>query len=1132
MAKSRFTTTDVRAMVRDIRSSLLGLRVSNVYNLNDKVYLIKFTIPQNTTKIYLLLESGIRFHTTKFIRDIPDLPSPFTMKIRKFVRTKRLEDIKQLGDDRVIDFKFGSGDAVCHIILELYSNGNIVLTDGNYEVISLLRSHQFEDDVTLRVNEIYPIAFTTNLINTITNTNKYNSSSNDNNDNANVNSSEHDVNSCNNELKSIQTMNVIQFLEWIHLKLDQQSDYNNAILDANNNIKKKKPKMLTLRQLFLLKDSGISSYGPDIIDHCITSSDVEGIKPNIKVDQLLSKFDENDINKLLLVIQSNCSLIWSTIDPYIQFNSFDEAVDLYFCKIEEQKLTRYATQAEAEAKKKIEKVKNEHNKLLKSLEKQQLRMEKNAMLLELYAENVDKVILVINSALNSGMAWNDISDMVDMEKENGNPVAMMVSRLRLERNHIILQLIDIMDEDDIASDHNEDDEDVDEIEKNVSKRKDIKSKNNKIVVQNNNKNNIKMVEVEIDLSLSAYANARNMYNNKKVAQSKEAKTVAISTRVLQSVEEQATKSLEKQQIKKNLQTMRKIHWFEKFNWFISLEGYLILSGRDAQQNELLFKKYLRPSDLYVHADISGASSCIIRAKDMSATSSELSIPSKNKKQSLLLSNVSSFNSISPIAIQEAGVMAVCRSSAWSAKVITSAWWVYANQVSKSAPSGEYLTTGSFMIYGKKNFLPPMSLEMGYGIMFRLDDSCVTKHMNDRKDRAGLLTDNDDLESVLTDNFDRYSIDYNAADSNTIMNTDLSDSQVSTSNNHSKNIVNNNNNNNNKNDKKLKSKNNDKRNKNKIILVKNNDMKEKVEVIVNQDLFVIAEGNDNNDSDDNNSDDENNHNNNNNNINNINSNKNNKTQNNDKNNNDKKKKMNKKKARRYAEQDEEDRELAMLLIGNAKQVAKQQQSINIKTKNEIENKLEKRKEKAGVTYLKTDWHVLLSQFNDEFREKIQEMVNNHHIREGEIDAHELNTERKKLEKQEIQAILEEEGILDEKDGLEADELMKLTGCPHIDDILLYAVPVCGPYQSLQNFKYKIKLLPGTQKKSKAVKQIMDIFTFSKECLENEKVLMKGLLDTETVAVMIGDVKLSMPGLLLQKKQQQQIKRKNRGQKDTK
>ena len=33
--------------------------------------------------------------------------------------------------------------------------------------------------------------------------------------------------------------------------------------------------------------------------------------------------------------------------------------------------------------------------------------------------------------------------------------------------------------------------------------------------------------------------------------------------------------------------------FEKFFWFISSENYLVLGGRDQQQNELLVKKYLK-----------------------------------------------------------------------------------------------------------------------------------------------------------------------------------------------------------------------------------------------------------------------------------------------------------------------------------------------------------------------------------------------------------------------------------------------------------------------------------------------------------------------------------------------------------
>jgi predicted ribosome quality control (RQC) complex YloA/Tae2 family protein len=58
--------------------------------------------------------------------------------------------------------------------------------------------------------------------------------------------------------------------------------------------------------------------------------------------------------------------------------------------------------------------------------------------------------------------------------------------------------------------------------------------------------------------------------------------------------------------------MRKVHWFEKFNWFISSENYLVISGRDAQQNEMVVKRYMSKGDIYVHADLHGASSTIIK----------------------------------------------------------------------------------------------------------------------------------------------------------------------------------------------------------------------------------------------------------------------------------------------------------------------------------------------------------------------------------------------------------------------------------------------------------------------------------------------------------------------------------------
>lgn len=44
---------------------------------------------------------------------------------------------------------------------------------------------------------------------------------------------------------------------------------------------------------------------------------------------------------------------------------------------------------------------------------------------------------------------------------------------------------------------------------------------------------------------------------------------------------------------------RQRRWFEKFDWFITSEGYLVIAGKSGDQNELLVKRYIRKDDIFV-----------------------------------------------------------------------------------------------------------------------------------------------------------------------------------------------------------------------------------------------------------------------------------------------------------------------------------------------------------------------------------------------------------------------------------------------------------------------------------------------------------------------------------------------------
>lgn len=129
--------------------------------MSGRLYLIKLS--RANRKEHLIIESGIRIHTTNYVKNQKDLPSGFSMKLRKHLRTKKLEKIEQLGIDRVIDLTFGKGEAAYHILVELYASGNVILTDFEYTILSLLRSHKFEDETSVSVKSKYPFSHSANL---------------------------------------------------------------------------------------------------------------------------------------------------------------------------------------------------------------------------------------------------------------------------------------------------------------------------------------------------------------------------------------------------------------------------------------------------------------------------------------------------------------------------------------------------------------------------------------------------------------------------------------------------------------------------------------------------------------------------------------------------------------------------------------------------------------------------------------------------------------------------------------------------------------------------------------------------------------------------------------------------------
>lgn len=94
-------------------------------------------------------------------------------------------------------------------------------------------------------------------------------------------------------------------------------------------------------------------------------------------------------------------------------------------------------------------------------------------------------------------------------------------------------------------------------------------------------------------------------------------------------------------------------------------------------------------DIYVHADLHGATSCVIKnpsGKLQFINHDYLYSECSDSRCFIFLFVVNEHpfptgDPVPPRTLTEAGTMAVCYSAAWDAKIITSAWWVHHNQVS-------------------------------------------------------------------------------------------------------------------------------------------------------------------------------------------------------------------------------------------------------------------------------------------------------------------------------------------------------------------------------------------------------------------------------------------------------------------
>jgi predicted ribosome quality control (RQC) complex YloA/Tae2 family protein len=208
------------------------------------------------------------------------------------------------------------------------------------------------------------------------------------------------------------------------------------------------------------------------------------------------------------------------------------------------------------------------------------------------------------------------------------------------------------------------------------------------------------LQFSINLRRSIFENANEYYERGKKAKQKTAGALAAleeSKKRLTQIEKELShaeelKSFKPTEIMEALAKRRveSKEWFEKFRWFTSSDGFLVVAGKDTVSNEVLIKKYTTQEDVVLHAEISGAPFTVVKSEGKTIPESTL---------------------------REAGEFAASFSRAWRENAGSAdVYWVKLDQLSKSGPSGEFVPHGSFAVVGKRNWTRGVPLRTAVGLI--------------------------------------------------------------------------------------------------------------------------------------------------------------------------------------------------------------------------------------------------------------------------------------------------------------------------------------------------------------------------------------------------------------------------------
>jgi predicted ribosome quality control (RQC) complex YloA/Tae2 family protein len=602
LRKKEFTSFDIAVAVHELKEAIANSRVNNIYQFNEKTLVLKL---HKTAKppLRLVMEAGRRLHLTTYALKPPKTPPAFCMALRKHLRGAWVENLEQYEFERVVSLHFKTKTGMMRLILELFGEGNIILTDEKGEILQALVFKRMRDRDIVR-KEVYqfPPSIGKNPFQTTRN-------------------------ELEATLKNAGDLEVVRALARF---LGVGGFYAEEILLRAN----------------IDKTRSCDTLGTAEVDAVFTGlqnllSTVSGFKmaPHLVLAEDASLIDAVPFKlKRYEALKSK------------SYSSFNEALDEYFL--------RATAEEKVVASVEVDKLTREAERLKRIIFEQEQALREDEKKAEHYRQIGDAVYA------HSREFQAFLGKFAEAKREGKNWQAL-ISEIMAVKKTLGVSFVESFDSRNLLAN---------------------------VCVDN--------LLFSLNLRRTLFENAAEYYERGKKAKQKSAgalTALAESRRKLAEMEQKIRRTEEQKSVKPEKvmeelvkRKVKRKEWYEKFRWFISSDGFLVVAGKDAVSNEVLVKKYAGANDPVFHAEVAGAPFVVVKTEGKTATEQ---------------------------ALREAGVFAAAFSRAWregagSADV----YWVKPSQLTKSGPSGEYVPHGAFAVNGKRNWMRNVPLKLAIGVV--------------------------------------------------------------------------------------------------------------------------------------------------------------------------------------------------------------------------------------------------------------------------------------------------------------------------------------------------------------------------------------------------------------------------------